>query len=116
MYDLILFNNATKQCYVYPSMRDSGTEIYYRFTNVDLGDIPYGEYEYALIFNELGTIEYEFNNSLLGTLLHFEGETYRLTDLAPELGLLKYVPNEEEAQEDAPVYRDTDTEYYYRRK
>ena len=114
MYDLILFNNATKKAYLYSGLTDTGEKLYYRFENFIIGDIPYGEYEYALIYNELKGVEYTFKNTLLETLLEAYGITYRLADLSPELGLLKYLP--EDNEEEAPVYRDTEKEYFYRRK
>lgn len=114
MYDLILFNNATKKAYVYPSLKDTGEKLFYRFEDFNPGDIPYGEYQYALIFNELGILDYDFKNVLLDTLITFDGQTYQLRDLSPELGLLKYLPEGED--EDAPTYRDTQQEFYYRRK
>lgn len=114
MYDLILFNNATKKSYAYTGLTDTGEKLYYRFDNFDPGDIPSGEYSYALIFNELGILEYEFKNALLDTIIRFDGATYRLRDLAPELGLLKYLPEGDE--QEAPTYRDTEKEFYYRKK
>lgn len=116
MYDLILFNNATKQTHVYTGLTDSGEKLYYEFDNFDAGDIPYGEYAYALIYNELSGVTYEPKNALLDTLVTYDGQTYRLGDLSPELGLLKYVPEESEEEEKAPSYRDSNVEYYYRRK
>lgn len=112
MYDLILFNNATKKAYLYQGLEDTGEKIYYEFDNFNIGEIPYGEYEYALIYNELTGVTYEFKNGLFETLIHYEGATYRLPDLNPELGLLKYAG--EEKRED--TYRDTDREFFYRRR
>lgn len=114
MYDLILFNNATKKAYAYTGLTDTGEKLYYRFDGFDPGDIPTGEYTYALIFNELGILQYEFKNSPMDTLIHFDGATYRLGDLSPEIGLLKYLS--EDNTENAPVYRDTEKEFYYRKK
>ena len=114
MYDLILYNNATKKAYLYTPLRDTGEKLYYRFEDFDPGDIPYGEYEYALIFNELGILQYTFKNCLLDTLITFDGNTYRLGDLSPEIGLLKYLPEGDETPQE--TYRDTEREYFYRRK
>jgi hypothetical protein len=115
MYDLILFNNATKKAYAYTSLDDTGEDRYYRFENFEIGDIPYGEYSYALFFNELGVLEYTFKNSLWGTTVTYDGQTYQLKDLSPEIGLLKYLP-EGEDEEPQETYRDKDVEYYYRKK
>ena len=114
MYDLILFNNATKKAYLYTGLTDSGEKLYYRFDNFHPGDIPTGEYTYALIFNELTGVTYTFKNSLLDTLLTVDGTSYRLGDLSPEIGLLKYLPTG--AEEEPATYRDTNKEFYYRRK
>lgn len=110
-YDLILFNNATKKGYVFTGLTDIGTEMYYDLTGFDPGDIPYGEYGYALIYNVLRGVEYTLKNSLLGTEVTYNGVTYHLEELTPELGLLKYVNDSVEE----PEYRDTEKEFYYRK-
>ena len=112
MYDLILFNISTKKAYLYPKLEDTGEKLYYEFDSFDIGDVPYGEYEYALIFNELSGVTYEFKNGLLDTLEHYGDTIYHLGDLSPELGLLKYLGEEKSDVS----YRDTDKEFYYRRK
>ena len=111
-YDLILFNNATKNTYIYKGIPDIGNGMYYELADFDAGDIPYGEYSYALIFNALSGVEYTAKDSLLGTEVTYNGVTYKLEELTPEVGLLKYVNDDEEE----PVYRDKDTEFYYRKK
>lgn len=112
MYDLFLFNNATKKTYIYTGLEDTGEKLYYEFDNFDPGDIPYGEYSYALIYNELAGVEYTPRNALLETEVAWQGNVYRLRDLNPETGLLKYLNEDTEE----PAYRDTDKEFYYRRK
>lgn len=111
-YDLVLFNNATKKAYVFTGLTDVGTELYYDLNNFDPGDIPCGEYGYALVFNILTGVEYTLKNSLLDTELTYNGTVYRLADLMPELGLLKYLGDTEENTQ----YRDTEKEFYYRKK
>lgn len=111
-YDLILFNNATKAAYVFTGLTDIGTEMYYDLAGFEPGDIPYGEYSYALIYNVLRGVEYTLKNSLLGTEVTYNGVTYQLEDLTPELGLFKYLNDSVEE----PEYRDTEKEFYYRKK
>lgn len=111
-YDLILFNNATKKVYVFTGLTDVGTEMYYELSNFEPGDIPCGEYSYALIYNVLEGVEYTLKNSLLGTELTYNGTTYHLEDLTPETGLLKYLSDTEEDTQ----YRDTEKEFYYHKK
>ena len=111
-YDLILFNNATKKGYVFTGLTDTGTEMYYDLNGFEPGDIPYGEYSYALIYNVLTGVEYTLKNSLLGTDITYNGITYHLEELTPEIGLFKYV--NENVEE--PEYRDTEKEFYYRKK
>lgn len=113
MYDLILFNNATKKAYLYSGLEDSGEKPYYRFEDFDIGDVPGGEYNYALIWNELTGVTYTFKNAILDTIVSYDGQEYQLRDLNPELGLLRYVTEETGEQ---PTYRDTEKEYYYRKK
>lgn len=112
MYDLFLFNNATKKTYIYTGLEDTGEKLYYEFDNFNPGDIPYGEYSYALIYNELAGVVYTPKNALLDIEARYNGETYTLRDLNPETGLLKYLNEDTEE----PAYRDTDKEFYYRRK
>lgn len=112
IYDLVLFNNATKNTYFYKGIPDIGNGMYYELADFDAGDIPYGEYSYALIYDALTGVEYTAKDSILDTEVSYNGTTYRLEELTPEVGLLKYVSDEGEE----PVYRDRDTEFYYRKK
>ena len=111
-YDLILFNNATKQAYLFRGLTDIGTEMYYDLAGFDPGEIPYGEYGYALIYNVLNGVEYTLKNSLLDSEVNYNGTVYRLEELTPELGLFKYINDNVEE----PEYRDTEKEFYYRKK
>ena len=112
-YDLILFNNATKKTYIFEKVPDAGNGMYYELAGFDPGDIPTGEYSYALIYNALSGVQYTPKNSLLGTELTYNGRTYQLEELSPETGILKYIG---EGVEDNAEYRDTEKEFYYRKK
>ena len=112
-YDLVLFNNATKQGYVYKNLYDAGTPMCVQINEFDIGDVPTGEYTYVLIRNDYGYVDYTLKNTPLDSVLLAGGQEYRLTDLNPEIGLFKYVG---EDSENEPQYRDTDKEFYYRRK
>ena len=111
-YDLILFNNATKVSYFYTGKPDVGNGMYYELADFEPNDLPYGEYSYALIFNALADVSYTAKNSLLDTEVTYNGTTYLLKDLNPELGLLKYVDD----SVDDTQYRDTDKTFYYKKK
>lgn len=53
-YSLVIQHTTTKQYYVY-SLEDQGYSeyIYYKF-NIELGEIPEGEYQYVLFANNNG--------------------------------------------------------------
>ena len=111
-YDLILFNNATKNGYVYRNLYDAGTNACVQINGFDIGDVPTGEYTYVLLRNDYGYADYTLKNTPLDSFITAGGVEYRLGDLNPEIGLLKYLSDNEEE----PVYRDTEKEYFYRRK
>lgn len=110
-YDLLLFNNATKHGYVYRNLYDSGEATYYQFNEFDLGDIPTGEYTYALV-PTTGYRECVFKDNFLDTMVG----NNELRDLQPVVGLLKHVENDWVEKQNEPTYRDTDKEFYYRKK
>ena len=115
MYNLLLFNNSTKQTKAYFSLVNNGNNLYYDF-NVDLDDLDCGEYTYFVIRNDRNDVTYEFKNSPLETLVHTSEGDVLLKDLTPETGLLKVV-SEGETETDKPTYRDTNVEFtYYKRK
>lgn len=113
-YDLLLFNNATKHGYVYRNLYDSGEATYYQFNFFNFGDIPTGEYSYALI-PAVGYRVYAFKDNLLDTQIGGEGGI-KLKEYQPVVGLLKYVEQDWEERQKEPTYRDTDKEFFYRRK
>lgn len=113
IFDLILFNLATKKAYLYRNLFDAGTPNAVQINRFDIGEVPTGEYEYALLKNTRGYLEYTFKNSLLDTVVSLDGTEYSLFDLNPDLGLLKYI-GEDTGEE--PEYRDTEKEFYYRKK
>lgn len=112
MYDLILHNNATKENFLYTGLTDSGERNFYLFEGFDIGDVPFGEYQYFLIWNELSGVTYTFKNVPLDTIVTAKGKDIQLVYLHPETGLLKYIDTDDET----PSYRDKDTTFYYRRK
>ena len=115
-YDMLLFNNATKTGYVYRSLYDSGGETSYLFNNFDIGDIPFGEYSYALLVN-MGYRNYVFSDNILNTKVKVSGKPTRsINDYNPVLGILKYTEQEDIQEFYGPQYRDKDTEFIYYKK
>lgn len=109
LYDLVLFNVSTKKGYAFSGLGDSGGALSFTFNGFEMGeDMPFGEYAYALVPYNGSAEAYKFGDNILETTIYGQ----KITELNPVLGILKYV--DDNAEE--PVYRDTDKEYYYRRK
>lgn len=89
MYDLILYNNTTKDSVLYSGLTDkSENNLYYDFSGLDL-DLPLGEYTYFVLFNEREDVQYMFKDVPLNSILHTEDGDVLLRDLEPETGLLR---------------------------
>lgn len=115
-YDLLLMNNATKAGYVIRNLKDTGGETCFTFnlfqlSSEEFGDIPFGEYTYALVGN-MGYREYDFKDNLLDTV----ASGHAIKNENPATGLFKYVDEAWVEKQNEPTYRDTDKEFYYRRK
>lgn len=83
---LFIQNNATRQIYVYQNLSPAeSNHLWIRFEDMDLGEIPDGEYTYALIAGN--EIEYTPKAVLLDTLIADTDMT--LKDLQPAIGLLR---------------------------
>lgn len=117
MFDLIIQNNSTKKEYLYSGLNNqSNNSLYYDFSGLDLGDIPSGEYTYCLIYNERDDVEYEFKDILLDTLVKTGDGNVLLRDLEPEIGLLRIAMSNQSIEASKPVYRENNTEFYYRKR
>lgn len=109
LYDLVLFNVSTKKGYVFNGLGDSGGALSYTFNGFEMGeDMPFGEYAYALVPYSGPAEAYKFGDNILETTIYGQ----KITERNPVLGILKYLDDSVEE----PVYRDTDKEYFYRRK
>lgn len=116
MFDLILQNNGTKQVKAIGGLSNaSDNNLYYLFDNFEMPeDLQYGEYSYFLIRNDRDDVEYEFRDVVLDSILHTDDGDVILRDLRPEIGLLKYI--DESSTTATPTFRDTERDYYYRKK
>lgn len=116
MYTLFLQNNATKKEHYFDGLENiSGNSLYLQF-ELDLDEFVSGEYTYACFYNDREDCEYEFKDILLDTLVKTGDGNVILRDLQPELGLLRIAMSNESIEVAKPVYRETNTEFYYRKK
>lgn len=112
-FDLILWNNSTKACYLYPKNRDMGSAGYYIFENLDFSSLPSGEYTYAIVHNDRNDVVYEESEIPLNTLIKTSEGNVRLRDLAIETGLLKIKGDNKEKTS----YRNREVSFkYYAKK
>lgn len=96
-YILILQNNYTHQAMVFDVTNTSDDPKFYKFDDFEIpDDMPYGEYNFWLICDEL---DYEipvFSNDMMDTVIKVtgtDGTVYdlKVSDLAPDTGIIKYV-------------------------
>lgn len=111
-FSLILQHTASRKEYVVNGLEDKGTPLSYVFQDFVMPeDAPEGEYQGYLIYNGRKDVEYELKDVVLDSILHTEDGDVKLKDLRPEIFLMRYgVP------QSPAVYRDNNTEYYYRKK
>ena len=90
MYDIILQNNASKEFHLFNQLENvSLTNLYMEFDNIDLDELPAGEYTIVCLFNDRDDIEYEYKTPILQTILHTSEGDIVLKDLYPFIGLLR---------------------------
>ena len=113
-YILFIQNNYTKQTRVLDVSNTSDNKKVFKFDDVEFPeDLPYGEYNYALLW-DIYPYTVKLSNSLLDsritiTLEDNSTQTFKLRDLTPDTGILKYVDGAEEADEQS---LDDKAEYY----
>lgn len=115
IYDILIFNNSTKKDYLFQAETDySDNKMYHSFRDLDLSELPSGEYTVYTIRNDYGTaVTWSVCDVPLNSILTYEGKQYKLYDLKPEITLMKVGT---EATEDKSQYRSKDTEYTYRKR
>lgn len=114
-YDILFFNNSTKKDYLFQNQEDmSNNGLYHTFENLDLSGLPSGEYTVFTIRNAYGeAVEWQVSDVPLNSILTYEEKGYKLSDLLPEITLLKLGV---EATEDKSVYKPQNEEYAYRKR
>ena len=114
-YDILIFNNSTKKDYLFQDQVDaSDNSLYHTFNNLDLSGLPSGEYTTYTVRNEYGTaVTWTVSDVPLNSILTLENVGYKLSDLNPEINLLKLGT---EATEDKSAYRPQNQEFAYRKR
>lgn len=114
-YDILIFNNSTKKDYLFQGQEDiSNNPLCHTFENLDLSDLPSGEYTVYVIRNDYGTaVTWSVCDVPLNSVLTYEGKQYKLDDLKPEITLSKLGT---EATTDKSAYRAQNEEYAYRKR
>ena len=114
-YDILLFNNSTKKDYLFQDQVDaSNNGLYHTFLNLDLSGLPSGEYSVFTVRNEYGSaVTWTIGDVPLNSVLTYEGKQYKLSDLNPEINILKMGTD---AIEDKSVYKPSNQEFYYRKR
>ena len=114
-YDILFFNNSTKKDYLFQEQVDtSSTPLYHTFNHLDLSELPSGEYTVYTVRNEYGReVTWSVQDVPLNSVLTYEGKDYLLSDLKPEITLIKI--GMEETLDDNN-YRAKNEEYTYRKR
>ena len=101
-YELILQNNSTTEIRFY-TLNDLAESYKYHQFEMDTNNILEGEYTYLLFQNALGPVTYydedgneildgyTFEGSLLDLYVQIEGESFKMSDIRPDMGLLASV-------------------------
>ena len=114
LYDILIFNNSTKKDYLYQGMVDNSTNSLRHIFNLDLSELPSGEYNTYVIRNDYSTaVTWEIKDVPLESVLTYDGKQFKLDDLKPEISLLKVGV---EATEDKNTYKPQNAEYAYRKR
>lgn len=114
-YDILIFNNSTKKDYLFQGQEDySCNKMYHTFSDVDLSELPSGEYTTYVIRNDYSTaVTWEVQDVPLNSILTYDEKQFKLIDLKPEISLLKVGT---EATTDTSSYRAQNEEYAYRKR
>ena len=114
-YDILFFNNSTKKDYLFQGQIDtSNTALYHTFENLDLSGLPSGEYTVFTVRNEYGEdVKWSVEDVPLNSILTYQGNDFKLSDLKPEISLIKIGV---EATIDKSTYRAQNEEYTYRKR
>lgn len=115
LYDILIFNNSTKKDYLFQGQADySANKMYHTFSDVDLSELPSGEYTSYVIRNDYSTaVTWEVQDVPLNSILTYDEKQFKLIDLKPEISLLKVGTD---ATTDKSVYRAQNEEYAYRKR
>ena len=115
LYDILIFNNSTKKDYLFQGQEDtSNNPLCHTFENLDLSELPSGEYTVYVIRNDYSTgVTWEIKDVPLNSILRYEDKDFKLADLMPEISLLKLGV---EATIDKSAYRAQNEEYAYRKR
>lgn len=115
LYDILIFNNSTKKDYLFQGQEDiSNNPLCHTFENLDLSALPSGEYTVYTIRNDYGTgVTWEVRDVPLNSVLTYDEKQFKLSDLLPEISLLKLGT---EATTDKSVYKAKNEEYTYRKR
>lgn len=116
-YDILIFNNSTKTGYLFQGQEDTANDaaLYHTFENLDLTELPSGEYNVYSLRNDYGTaVTWDIQDVPLNSILEYEDKRFKLGDLKPYIGLLKLGT---EDTSDKNKYRAKNEEYaFYKRK
>lgn len=94
-YILIIQNNYTREARVFDVTNISDDPKFYEFEFEFPDDLPYGEYNYWLVCDELDYEIPSFSNDMLDTVIDVTGKdgkvySIKLSDLCPDTGIIRY--------------------------
>ena len=89
MYDLILFNNSTRETTLKSGVENISTShLYLQFDNVEL-DLPDGEYTVVCFVNNRDDVTYDFTIPILDSIAHTEEGDVQLKYLDPIVDIMR---------------------------
>lgn len=89
-YDIILQNCGSKQVFLFQKQADVSENITLISFNIDLSDLPKGDYNYAIIINMRNDeVTYDVKADLKKTIVKTNEGDVELSFLKPMMGLLR---------------------------
>lgn len=119
-YDIILQNCGSKQVFLFQRQPDVSERISFISFNIDLSDLPKGEYNYAIIINmREDDVFYDIKADLKRTIVKTNEGDVELSLLNPMMGLLRIEAEKNQAlcyneTKKSMGFEDNNKTYFYK--
>lgn len=96
LFDLILQNCGSKQIYIYKKLVNISENPSYLTFNLDLDNIPSGDYNYSLFIDNRNDTEFIIKSDLTQSIVMTGEGNVKMSALNPMLGILRICDKIEE--------------------